>query len=459
MKTIIEPFRIKTVEPIRMTTVEERRKLIREANFNLFSLKSEDVLIDLLTDSGTGAMSTHQWAALMKGDESYAGSPSYYRFEAAVKDLMPFKHVIPTHQGRAAEHILTSVVAEGHGEGKIVPNNTHFDTTRANFEDAGIDARDLVIPEGLDTALEYPFKGNMDLDKLKDLLEADADNIPLVEITITNNAGGGQPVSMANIRGTKALCDLYNKPLIIDSARFAENAYFIKMREQGYQDKSVKEIVREIFSHADGMTMSAKKDTFSNMGGWLALNNDEWAEKARTRLIMTEGFPTYGGLSGRDMECIAIGLEEIVDEDYLQYRIRSVQYINERLDALGVPVMKPAGGHAIFIDAKKMLPHIQPLQYPGQSLAVALYIQGGIRTAEIGTFMFGRQPDGSEKPASMELVRLAMPRRVYTQAQADYIIEIFETLRDNISDVPGLEVTWEPASLRHFTARLKPLPG
>ena len=459
MKTIIEPFRIKTVEPIRMTTVEERRTLIREAHFNLFSLKSEDVLIDLLTDSGTGAMSTHQWAALMKGDESYAGSPSYYRFEAAVKDLMPFKHVIPTHQGRAAEHILTSVVAEGHGEGKIVPNNTHFDTTRANFEDAGIDARDLVIPEGLDTALEYPFKGNMDLDKLKALLEADADKIPLVEITITNNAGGGQPVSMANIRGTKALCDLYNKPLIIDSARFAENAYFIKMREPGYQDKSVKEIVREIFSHADGMTMSAKKDTFSNMGGWLALNNDEWAEKARTRLIMTEGFPTYGGLSGRDMECIAIGLEEIVDEDYLQYRIRSVQYINERLDALGVPVMKPAGGHAIFIDAKKMLPHIQPLQYPGQSLAVALYIQGGIRTAEIGTFMFGRQPDGSEKPASMELVRLAMPRRVYTQAQADYVIEIFETLRDNISDVPGLEVTWEPASLRHFTARLKPLPG
>ena len=459
MKTIIEPFRIKTVEPIRMTTVEERRKLIRDANYNLFSLKSEDVLIDLLTDSGTGAMSTNQWAALMKGDESYAGSPSYYRFEAAVKDLMPFKHVIPTHQGRAAEHILTSVVADGHGKGKIVPNNTHFDTTRANFEDAEIDARDLVIPEGLDTALDYPFKGNMDLGKLEQLLSAEADNIPMVEITITNNAGGGQPVSMANIRGTKAICDKYKKPLIIDSARFAENAYFIKLREPGYQDKSVKEIVREMFSHADGMTMSAKKDTFSNMGGWLALNNDEWAEKARTRLIMTEGFPTYGGLSGRDMECIAIGLEEIVDEDYLQYRIRSVQYINERLDALGVPVMKPAGGHAIFIDAKKMLPHIQPLQYPGQSLAVALYIQGGIRTAEIGTFMFGRQADGSEKPAAMELVRLAMPRRVYTQAQADYVVEIFAELRNDISGVPGLEVIWEPASLRHFTARLKPLPS
>jgi tryptophanase len=459
MKTIIEPFRIKTVEPIRMTTIEERRQLISQANYNLFSLESEDVLIDLLTDSGTGAMSTTQWSALMKGDESYAGSPSYYRFEAAVKDLMPFKHVIPTHQGRAAEHILTSIIADGHGEGKIVPNNTHFDTTRANFEDAGIDARDLVIPEGLDTALEHPFKGNMHLEKLEELLAAEADNIPMVEITITNNAGGGQPVSMANIRETKAICEKYNKPLIIDSARFAENAYFIKMREDGYQHKTIKEIVREMFSHADGMTMSAKKDTFANMGGWLALNNDEWAEKARTRLIMTEGFPTYGGLSGRDMECIAIGLEEIISEDYLQYRIRSIQYINEGLDALGIPVMKPAGGHAIFIDAKKMLPHIDPLQYPGQSLAVALYIQGGIRTAEIGSFMFGRQPDGSEKPATMELVRLAMPRRVYTQAQADYIIEIFAELRNNIGEVPGLEITWEPSSLRHFTARLKPLSG
>ena len=458
MKTIIEPFRIKTVEPIKMTTIEERRKLIKEAHYNLFSLQSENVLIDLLTDSGTGAMSTNQWAALMKGDESYAGSPSYRRFEAAIKDLMPFKHVIPTHQGRAAEHILTFVVADGHGKGKIVPNNTHFDTTRANFEDAEINAIDLVIPEGLDTSLEYPFKGNMDLGKLEDLLSKHADNIPMVEITITNNAGGGQPVSMANIRGTKAICDKYGKPLIIDSARFAENAYFIKLREPGYQDKSVRDIVREIFSHADGMTMSAKKDTFSNMGGWLALNNDEWAEKARTRLIMTEGFPTYGGLSGRDMECIATGLEEIIHEDYLQYRIRSIQYINEKLDAMGVPVMKPAGGHAIFVDAKKMLSHIPALQYPAQALAVALYIHGGIRGVEIGSFMFGRQPDGSEKPATMELVRLAMPRRVYTQAQADYIVEVFEELKNNVSEVPGLEVTWEPASLRHFTARLRPLP-
>lgn len=457
MKTIIEPFRIKAVEPIRMTTIEERRELIKQANFNLFTLHSDDVLIDLLTDSGTGAMSTRQWSALMNGDESYAGSPSYYRFESAIRDLMPFKHIIPTHQGRAAEHILTSIVAGGEGKGKIVPNNTHFDTTRANFEDAGIDARDLVIAEGLDTALEHPFKGNMDLQKLEKLLSGHADKIPMVEITITNNAGGGQPVSMANIYGTKAICEKYGKPLIIDSARFAENAYFIKLREAGYAHKSVKEIVREMFSHADGMTMSAKKDTFSNMGGWLALNNDDWAEQARTRLIMTEGFPTYGGLSGRDMECIAVGLEEIVNEDYLQYRIRSIQYINERLDAMGVPVIKPAGGHAIFVDAKKLLPHIPALQYPGQSLAVALYIQGGIRAVEIGSFMFGRQPDGSEKPAAMELVRLAMPRRVYTQAQADYIVECFEELMNDIDKITGMEVAWEPSSLRHFTARLNPL--
>jgi tryptophanase len=458
MKTIIEPFRIKTVEPIKMTTVEQRRQMIKEASYNLFSLKSKDVLIDLLTDSGTSAMSTTQWSALMKGDESYAGSPSYYRLRDAVKDLMPFRHVIPTHQGRAAEHILTSIVAEDAGADAIVPNNTHFDTTRANFEDAGIKALDLVIAEGQDPQAEHPFKGNMDLDRLEQLLEAEGHRIPMVETTITNNASGGQPVSMANIRGTKALCDKYGKPLIIDSARFAENAYFIKLREKGYQDKSVKEIVREMFSYADGMTMSAKKDTFSNMGGWLALNNDDWAERARTRLIMTEGFPTYGGLSGRDMECMAVGLEEIVHEDYLQYRIRSIQYINERLDKLGVPVIKPSGGHAIFVDAKRMLPHIPPLQYPGQALAIALYITGGIRTAEIGTFMFGRQPDGSEKPAPMELVRLAMPRRVYTQAQADYIVECFEELVGNVSGIPGLEITGEPESLRHFTSKLRPVP-
>lgn len=456
MKTIFEPFRIKSVEPIKMTTREERIKLLEEANYNVFSLKSENVLIDLLTDSGTSAMSTHQWSALMQGDESYAGSPSFYRFEASVKDLFPFKHVIPTHQGRAAEQILTSILP-GDTSTQIIPNNTHFDTTRANFENAGINAVDIVVAEGKNPALEHPFKGNMDLVALEALLEKEADNIPLVMITITNNAGGGQPVSMANVRGARKICDKYNKPLYIDSARFAENAYFIKLREEGYQETSVRDIVREMFSYADGMTISGKKDTFSNMGGWLALNDDQWAEKARARLIMTEGFPTYGGLSGRDLECVAQGLKEIVDEDYLKYRIRSIQYINEKLDALGIPVVKPAGGHAVFIDAKTMLPHIPALQYPGQALAVAMYIYGGIRGAEIGSFMFGRQPDGTEKAAAMELVRLAMPRRVYTQSQADYMIEVFEEIVRDKDQLKGLEITWEPTSLRHFTSKLRPL--
>jgi tyrosine phenol-lyase len=457
VKTIIEPFRIKSVEPIRMTTREQREQLIREANYNLFALKSEDVIIDLLTDSGTSAMSTNQWAALMQGDESYAGSPSFYRFEAAVRELMPFKHIIPTHQGRAAEHILTAVIAGPSGHGKIVPNNTHFDTTRANFENAGVTALDLVIEEGLDPALEHPFKGNMDLSKLEHLLQNEADNIPMVEITITNNAGGGQPVSLANIRATKALCEKYGKPLFIDSARFAENAWFIKQREPGYENTPIPDIVREIYSHADGMTMSGKKDTFANMGGWLALNDDEWAEQARTHLIMTEGFPTYGGMSGRDMECLAAGLKEIVDEDYLHYRIRSIEYITEKLDAIGVPVMKPAGGHAVFVDARAMLGHIPVLEYPGQALAVAMYIEAGIRTAEIGTFMFGRQPDGSEAPAGMDLVRLAMPRRVYTQSQGDYIVECMELIYQRREQLSGMEITWEPPSLRHFTAKLRPV--
>jgi tryptophanase len=454
MKTIIEPFRIKTVEPIRMTTEQQRVELIKAADYNLFALKSEDVIIDLLTDSGTSAMSTQQWAALMQGDESYAGSPSFYRFEQAVRELMPFEHVIPTHQGRAAEAILTSIFG---GEGKIVPNNTHFDTTRANFENTGVTALDLVIEEGKDPALEHPFKGNMDLAKLEKLLREQGDKIPLVMTTITNNAGGGQPVSMANIRATKALCDQYDKPFFIDSCRFAENAYFIKIREEGFENTPVVDIVREIFSYADGMTMSAKKDAFANMGGWLALNSDHWAEQARTRLIMTEGFPTYGGLSGRDLECVAAGLKEIVDEDYLAYRIRSIAYITEKLDAIGVPVMKPSGGHAVFIDARKMLPHIPSLQYPAQALAVQLYITGGIRGVEIGSFMFGRQSDGSEVESPMELVRLAMPRRVYTQSQADYLIECFEEIYAKAGEIKGLDILWEPGSLRHFTARLKPV--
>lgn len=455
MKTIIEPFRIKSVEPIRMTSREERERFIRQADYNVFSLKSEDVIIDLLTDSGTSAMSTRQWAALMAGDESYAGSPSFYRFEAAVRELMPFRHIIPTHQGRAAEHILTEIVAAGPGSGKIVPNNTHFDTTRANFENAGIRAEDLVIEEGLDPACEHPFKGNMDIQRLAQLLEQEADNIPMVEITITNNAGGGQPVSMANIRETRALCEQYGKPLIIDSARFAENAWFIKQREPGYADVPIPDIVREMYSYADGMTMSGKKDTFANMGGWLALNDDAWAEQARNHLILTEGFPTYGGMSGRDMECLAAGLKEIVDEDYLHYRIRSIEYMTEKLDAIGVPVMKPSGGHAVFVDARRMLPHIPPLQYPGQALVVAMYLEAGIRAVEIGTFMFGRQADGSEAPAGMDLVRLAMPRRVYTQSQGDYIVECLENLFHKRDSITGMEITWEPPALRHFTARLR----
>jgi tryptophanase len=457
VKTIIEPFRIKMVEPIRMTSLEERQRLIAQAHYNPFGLRSEDILIDLLTDSGTSAMSADQWAALMRGDESYAGSRSYLRFEEAIRDMMPFKHIIPTHQGRAAEGILSAVVAASSGRHQIVPNNTHFDTTRANFENVGIEALDLVIAAGREPGKRHPFKGNMDLEKLEALLSERGEQVPLVVTTITNNAGGGQPVSMANIRGTKALCEKYGKPFFIDSCRFAENAYFIKLREEGYADVSVRDIAREIFSYADGMTMSAKKDAFANIGGWLAMNNDDWAQQARTRLILTEGFPTYGGMAGRDMECVAAGLSEITDEDYLRCRIRSIEYITERLSSIGIPVMLPAGGHAVYIDAKAMLPHIPPLEYPGQALVVALYLIGGIRCAEIGSLMFGRKPDGSEKPAAMELVRLAMPRRVYTQSHADYVIECFEELHRNSSQLKGLEIVWEPQSMRHFTAHLRPL--
>jgi tryptophanase len=454
MKTIIEPFRIKSVEPIRMTTEEERRRIVKAADYNLFLVKAEDVLIDLLTDSGTSAMSTAQWSALMKGDESYAGSPSFYRFESAIRELMPFKHIIPTHQGRAAEAILTSIVG---GEGKIIPNNTHFDTTRGNFEAAGVSALDLVISEGLDPAAEHPFKGNMDLGRLEALLQSEADNIPIVMLTVTNNAGGGQPVSMANIRATKELCDRYDKLLFIDSCRFAENAYFIKLREEGYADKPVKQIVREMYSYADGMTMSAKKDAFANIGGWLALNDDAMASQARAQLILKEGFPTYGGMSGRDLECIAAGLKEIVDEDYLAYRIRSIRYISDALDRIGVPVMKPAGGHAVFVDARKLLPQIAPLQFPAHALAIELYITGGIRCVEIGSLMFGRMPDGSEKPAAMDLVRMAMPRRVYTQSHADYIIECLAEVYEKKDELTGYEITWEAPSMRHFTSKLRPV--
>ncbi len=454
MRTIIEPFRIKAVEPIRMTTLAERQTLVAKANYNLFSLHADDVVIDLLTDSGTCAMSSQQWAALMQGDESYAGSPSFYRFEAAVRELMPFRHIIPTHQGRAAEAILFSLLG---GPGRVIPSNTHFDTTRGNIEATGADAVDLVIPEGRDPSLEYPFKGNMDLDRLAELLEARGADVPVVMLTITNNAGGGQPVSLANIRATAALAHRYGKPLFIDGCRFAENAYFIKLREPGQHERPVTDIVRDMFADADGMTMSAKKDAFANIGGWLALNDDVLAAAARNRLILTEGFLTYGGLAGRDLDAIAQGLREIVDEDYLRYRLRSNEYIGERLGSLGVPIVKPVGGHAVFVDARALLPHIPPLQYPGQALAVALYETGGIRACEIGTVMFGRKPDGREEPAPMDLVRLALPRRVYTQSHADYVIEVFGDIVARRSSLRGLKIIWQPPQLRHFTAHFAPL--
>jgi tryptophanase len=454
MRTIIEPFRIKAVEPIRMTTRDERARLIAAADYNLFALHSEDVLIDLLTDSGTSAMSARQQAALMSGDESYAGSPSFFRFEAAVKDLMPFKYVIPTHQGRAAEAILFSILG---GAGKFIPSNTHFDTTRGNIESTGAEATDLVIAEGLDPTSLHPFKGNMDLARLEAYLADHGAAVPCVMITVTNNAGGGQPVSLENIRATAKIARAHGKPFIIDGCRFAENAYFIKMREPGQEGRSVKDIVRDMFEDADGMTMSAKKDAFANIGGWLALNDDDLAQAARNRLILTEGFPTYGGLAGRDLDAIAQGLVEIIDEDYLRYRLRSMAYIGERLEAMGVPIVRPTGGHAVFIDARRLLPHIPPKDYPGQALAVALYLEGGIRACEIGTVMFGLKPDGTEVEAPMDLVRMAFPRRVYTQSHADYIVEVFEEIVARKDALKGMKITWQPSAMRHFTAKFAPL--
>ena len=454
MKTIIEPFRIKSVEPIRLTSPEERTAKLAAVHYNLFSLPAEDVLIDLLTDSGTGAMSAEQWACVMRGDESYAGSPSFYRFEAAVQDLMPFAHIIPTHQGRAAEAILMSILG---GATKSFPSNTHFDTTRGNIEASGAEAVDLNIAEGRNPALNHPFKGNMDLEALTAFMEANAERVPAVMITITNNAGGGQPVSLANIRAVSDIAKTYGKPFIIDGCRFAENAYFIKQREAGQSDRAIRDIVRDCFSCADGMTMSAKKDAFGNIGGWLALNDDALAEQARIKLIQTEGFPTYGGLAGRDLEALAQGLEEIIDEDYLRYRIRTNEYIVERLDEMGVPVVKPAGGHAVFVDAKAWLSHIPPLSYPGQALACRLYEIAGIRTCEIGSVMFGRQPDGRETPAAMELVRLAFPRRTYTQSHADYIVEAFGELQAEKDMLRGFAIRKEPSQMRHFTCQFERL--
>jgi tryptophanase len=454
-RTIIEPFRIKSVEPIRLTTVSERETHLREAGYNLFNLHAADVIIDLLTDSGTGAMSAEQWAGIQRGDESYAGSPSWFRFLESVRELFPFKHVIPTHQGRAAEKILFSVAA---GPGKAVPSNTHFDTTRANVEFTGAEAVDLVIEEGRHPSVIHPFKGNMDTDALDAFIaERGPQSVPLVMMTITNNSGGGQPVSLENLRAVRAVCDRYDLPLFLDACRFAENAYFIKEREPGQADRSIPDIVRDMAALADGMTMSAKKDAIANIGGWLAMNDDVWADAARNLLILTEGFPTYGGLAGRDLEAIAQGLREVVDEDYLTYRIRSTAYLGEALVEAGVPCVQPIGGHAVYIDAGALLSHVPSLQYPGQSLAVALYREGGIRSCEIGTVMFGLHPDGSEVPAEMELVRLAIPRRVYTQSHVDYVIEVIRWVAERASELRGYRIVEQPAQLRHFTARFEPL--
>ena len=453
-KTIIEPFRIHSVEPIRMTTRDERLRAIEAAGLNLFNLHADDVLVDLLTDSGTGAMSRDQWAAVQHGDESYAGSPSWYVFLAAVQKLFPFRHVIPTHQGRAAEKILFTVIG---GPGKVIPNNTHFDTTRANVEATGAEAVDLVIEEGRHPEVEHPFKGNMDLARLEELLAVRSADVPAVFVTITNNSGGGQPVSLENLRGVRALCDRFGVPLFLDACRFAENAWFIKLREPGQAARGVPEIVREIASLADGMTMSAKKDGLANIGGWLAMRDDTLAEQCRNLLILTEGFPTYGGLAGRDLEAIAQGLREVVDEDYLRYRIRSTAYLGDALAADGIPVVRPIGGHAVYLDARALLPQIPPLQYPGQALAVALYVEGGIRGCEIGTVMFGRHPDGSETPAAMDLVRLAIPRRTYTQSHVDYVIEVVRFVAKRAQELRGLRIVDEPAALRHFTARFAPV--
>ena len=453
-RTIVEPFRIHSVEPLRMTTEAERAGAIREAGYNLFNLHADDVLIDLLTDSGTGAMSKEQWAAVQRGDESYAGSPSWYRFLDAVRELFPFRHVIPTHQGRAAEKILFGVIG---GPGRVVPNNTHFDTTRANVEYTGAEALDMVIAEGRDPVAEHPFKGNMDIRALEALLSERASDVPVVFVTITNNSGGGQPVSMENLRDVRAVCDRFGIRLFLDACRFAENAWFIKTRESGYADTAVPDIVREMASLADGMTMSAKKDPLANIGGWLAMDDDGLAERCRNLEILTEGFPTYGGLAGRDLDAIAQGLREGVAEDYLRYRIRSTAYLGEGIDRCGVPVVKPFGGHAVYIDARAMLPHIPPLAYPGQALAVALYQAGGIRSVEIGTVMFGRRPDGTEEPAAMDLVRLAIPRRTYTQSHVDYVIEVVAAVAERRHGLTGYRIVEEPSQLRHFTARFEPL--
>jgi len=455
-KTIIEPFKIKSVEPISFTTESQRDEYLRASFYNVFLLRAQDVLIDLLTDSGTSAMSARQWAGIMDGDEAYAGSRSFFRFQQVVQELTGLKHVIPTHQGRAAEKILFTITG---GPGKYIPNNTHFDTTRANIEYSDAEAVDLPTKEGRQPELVADFKGNIDLASLQKFIdEKGSENIPLCMLTVTNNSGGGQPVSMENIRRTKELLSRYGIPLFLDACRFAENAFFIKKRENGYRDKPVKEIAREMFSYVDGCTMSAKKDGLVNMGGFLAINDDALAAQARNILIVTEGFPTYGGLSGRDLEAIAQGLEEVLDEQYLTYRIRSVEYLGEKLVSAGVPIVRPPGGHAVYLDAKRFVPHIPPHEYPGQAIVCELYRQGGIRGVEIGSVMFGKYDSAGKliSPA-MELVRLAIPRRVYTQSHIDYVLEVVQTVFERRQALKGYRIIEEAPMLRHFTAKFEPL--
>lgn len=455
MKTIIEPFRIKSIEPIYFTTETERKQKLAEVGYNLFGLKAEDVIIDLLTDSGTSAMSAMQWAGIMNGDESYAGSRSFYRFEETIKKITGLKYVIPTHQGRAAEKILFSIVG---GEGQIIPNNTHFDTTRANIEFSGAQAVDLLNENGKKPDFIADFKGNMDVEKLHAFLSENAENVPLVMLTITNNSGGGQPVSMKNIRQVSEVSKAFGKPFFLDACRFAENAYFIKIREKGYENKSILEICQEMFSYADGMTMSAKKDALVNIGGFLALNDNVLAQKCRNVLVVTEGFPTYGGLAGRDLEAIAQGLEEILDENYLQYRVRTIEYLGEKLTKAGVPLILPTGGHAVYLDATKFCKEIPSWQFPGQSIACALYIKGGIRACEIGSVMFGKyDEDGKTISPDLELVRLAIPRRVYTQSHIDYVAEVIIEVFEERANLRPFAIVEEPPLLRHFTAKFEEL--
>mgnify|MGYP005831419213 CR=1 FL=1 len=457
MKTVIEPFKIKTVEPLKFIPRTRREELLAAAGWNLFAVPAEEVLIDLLTDSGTAAMSSRQWAGILDGDEAYAGARSFYRFERTVRELTGYRHVIPTHQGRAAERILFAILG---GPGKIIPNNSHFDTTRANIEVSGAVAVDLPTVEGLDPTLVQDFKGNMNLAGLERLLKREGrERVPLVLMTVTNNACAGQPVALGNLRRVSELCRSYGIPFFLDACRFAENAWFIKTREPGCRGRSPREIAREMFALADGCTMSGKKDGLVNIGGFLALNDESLAQQARNLLIVTEGFPTYGGLAGRDLEAFAQGLEEVLEEDYLRYRIRSIAYVVERLDDLGIPVYKPSGGHAVYLDARAFLPHIPPQEYPGQALACALYLEGGIRSCEIGSVMFGKHDPatGAFQPAPLEQVRLAVPRRVYTQSHMDYVIETIAAVFARRREIRGLRIVSEPPLLRHFTARFEPL--